>query len=105
MERLRIYYSFRGNGISFVTSVSDYENFKSLFPDAQPARSVFIEYDWRSNFKENHPQLENYVLPALTGFPNLDKLKQIKDIQFILTPEMKITYAIKNESEIQPVYG
>ena len=110
MEKMRIYYSYKGNGIVFGTYEGDYKRLKSDFPNAQPARSITIEYDRQSNFKDYHPQLENYILPALTGFPKLEDLKQIKTVQFILTPEMVVTYTIEqnqiqNEQKVQPICG
>ena len=106
MEKLRIYYRFKGNGIVFISGASDYDNLKSTFPDAQPAKSVFVEYDWRSDFKNYHAQLENYIFPALAGFPKSENLKNIKQVDFILMPDEKIAYSINNyEPEIQFVCG
>ena len=105
MDKMRIYYNYKGNGIVFITNASDYDKLKASFPNAQPARSIFIEYDWRSNFKEYHPQLESLIFPALTGFSKQEDLKQIQMVEFILTPKKIVTYTIQNESKIQPVCG
>ena len=106
MDKLRIYYRFKGNGIIFGSAASDYELLKKTFPNAQPAKSVFVEYDMKSDFRKYHAQLENYIFPALAGFSKSEDLKNIKTIDFILTPEFKVTYTINNhESQIQPVHG
>ncbi len=106
MDKLRIYYRFKGNGIIFGSAASDYELLKKTFPNAQPAKSVFVEYDMKSDFRKYHAQLENYIFPALAGFSKPEDLKNIKTIDFILTPEFKVTYTINNhEPQIQPVHG
>ena len=45
-----------------------------MFPEAQPAKSVFVEYDIRSDFKDYHAQLENYIFPAIAGFSKPEDL-------------------------------
>ena len=106
MEKLRIYYRFKGNGIVFVVAANDYDMLKSFFPKAQPAKSVFVEYDMRSDFRNYHAHLEHYVFPALAGFPISENLKNIKKVDFILMPDEKVTYTINNyEPEIQSVCG
>ena len=111
MEKITIYYGIQGNGIRFGLAVKHYKAIKELFPDAQPAKGVFIEYDMRSNFADYHPQLERYVFPALVGTPNDADLKKIERVEFVLTPDMIVTYTIeqtknqnKNESEKQLVF-
>ena len=96
MDKLRIYYRFKGNGISFVVKPSDYDILKATFQEAQPAMSVFIEYDRSSGFQNYHAQLENYIFPALVGFPKQDDLKKIKTVEFIVTPKFEVTYTINN---------
>jgi hypothetical protein len=112
MEKITIYYGIQGNGISFGLASKHYKAIKELFPDAQPAKGVFVEYDMRSNFAAYHPQLERYVFPALVGIPNEVDSKKIERIEFILTPEMTLTYTIEqtkkqiqNEPEEQLVFG
>ena len=106
MEKLRIYYRYKGNGISFVVKPSDYDILKSTFQDAQPAMSVFIEYDRSSGFQNYHAQLENYIFPALVGFQKSEDLNKIKTVEFILTPQFEVTYTINNyEQEVQLVRG
>ncbi len=106
MEKLRIYYRFKGNGIIFGSAASDYDVLKKAFPDAQPAKSVFVEYDMKSDFRKYHAQLENYIFPALAGFRKAEDLKNIKTIDFILTPDFTVTYTINNyEQQVQSVHG
>lgn len=106
MEKLRIYYSYKGNGISFGLLPSDFEALKMAFPDAQPALSVFVQYDINSNFKNYHAQLENFIFPTMAGFFKQDDLKKIKIVEFIKTPERIVTYEIKNyEQEVQSIHG
>ncbi|MBL7816604.1 MAG: hypothetical protein JNL70_16405 [Saprospiraceae bacterium] len=108
MDKLTIYYSFKGNGILFGPTSYDYESLKKLFPNAQPAKSIFVEYDRQSDFKNYHAQLENYIFPAIAGFPVSEDLKKIKVIEFMMTPGRTVTYTIKNniyEQEIQPICG
>lgn len=106
MEKLRIFYSFKGNGISFGTKAGDYDILKATFPETQPAMSVFVEYDRKSNFKNYHAQLENYIFPALAGFPSPEDLKKIKTVEFILLPGFTVTYTIKNhDKEVQSIRG
>ena len=68
MEKLRIIYNYRGNGIGFEIKWRDQLDLKKNFPSAQPAEGIFIQYDIKSDFVNYHPNLENYVLPALVGF-------------------------------------
>ena len=108
MEKLTIYYRFKGNGILFGPTSYDYETLKTVFSNAQPAKSIFVEYDWRSDFKNYHAQLENYIFPAIAGFPKAEDLKKIKTVEFMITPGRIVTYTINNniyEPEIQPVCG
>ena len=106
MEKLRIYYSYKGNGISFGLLPSDYEALKAAFPEAQPATSVFVQYDISSNFKNYHAHLENYIFPTMVGFFKLEDLKKIKVVEFMKTPERIVTCEINNyEQKIQSVLG
>jgi hypothetical protein len=99
MEKIRIDYAIQGNGINFVLSLDDYNAIKKLYPDAQPSKGVFVQYDMRSNFAEYHPQLEKYVYPALVGFANEEDLKTIKRIEFVHGIKQKVTYIIENNYE------
>lgn len=105
MEKLKIYFGVQGNGMAFGFMPSEYDALKSQFPDAQPAKRIFIEYDLKSNFEKYHAHLENYIFPALVGFSDLKDLKKIKSIDFIKTPEYEVTYTINQnyEQEIQPL--
>ena len=108
MDKLTIHYGIQGNGISFGLTYDDYKAIKKLFPHAQPSKGVFVEYDMRSNFKTYRPQLERYVFPTLVGMFDETDLKQFKRIEFIKTPEMKVTYIIEQntpqyDSQIQSV--
>ena len=106
MEKLTIYYGIQGNGIKFGLPPKHYKIIKALFPEAQPAEGIFVEYDFRTNFAEYHPQLERYVFPALIGTPNDADLKKIERIEFVLTPDMIVTHTIdqtKNQIKNEPV--
>jgi radical SAM superfamily enzyme with C-terminal helix-hairpin-helix motif len=108
MDTLTIHYGIQGNGISFGLTYDDYNMLKKLYPQAQPSKGVFVEYDMKSNFKSYRPQLERYVLPALVGMFDEKDLKQFKRIEFVKTPEMQVTYVIepnasKNDPQIQSV--
>ena len=95
MDKLTIHYGIQGNGITFGLTHDDYIKVKKLLPQAQPAKSVFVEYDFRSNFKDYRPQLERYVFPTLVGTYEETDLKQFKHIEFVKTPEMIVTYTIE----------
>jgi hypothetical protein len=106
MKKLNIYYGVQGNGIRFGLNIDDYSTLKQLFPDAQPAKGLFVEYDMKTNFAEYHPHLERYVFPALLGLNKEGDFKGFEQIQFIKTPEMKLTYTIElnhssNDQKIQ----
>lgn len=108
MKRVRIQYSIQGNGLVFRTQRGDYLALKENFPNAQPARSVFIEYDFRSNFETYRPQLEKYVCPTLLGFLDETDREKIELIEFRKMPENIVTYTIeqnltKNEQTLQLV--
>ena len=112
MKKIKIYYGTQGNGMTFRMALGDYDAIKAQFPDAQPAKRVFVEYDFRTNFADYHPHLERYVFPALVGLANAADLEKIERIEFVETPELKVTYIIEqnkkqhqNESEIQLVLG
>ena len=112
MEKIIIYYGIQGNGIKFNMGPKHYKAVKELFPDAQPAKGVFIEYDFRTNFADYHPQLERYVFPALIGTPNDADLKKIERVEFILMPGAIVTHIIEqtknqiqNEPDEQLVFG
>ena len=112
MEKITIYYGTQGNGMTFRMDLDDYKAIKEQFADAQPAKGVFVEYDFRTNFADYHPHLERYVFPAIVGLANASDLETIKRIEFIKTPELILTYAIEQnkkqyeyEQEIQPVLG
>lgn len=94
MDTLTIHYGIQSNGISFGLTYDGYKMLKKLFPHAQPSKGVFVEYDRQSNFKVLRPQLERYVFPALVGMIDEKDLKQFKRIEFVQTPEMKVTYVI-----------
>ena len=107
MEKLQIYYGVQGDGMTFSLRPNDSLTIKQMFPDAQPPKSIFVIYDWRLDFANYHANLEKYIFPALMGFMNDQDLKKFKKIEFVKTPQMKVTYTIeqneKNEQEIQSV--
>ena len=106
MKKITIYYGIQGNGIKFNLATKDYKTIKVLFPNAQPAEGVFVEYDFRTNFAEYHPQLERYVFPTLIGTPNDTDLKKIERVEFILMPGSIVTHIIeqtKNQIQNEPV--
>ena len=105
MEKIRILYGVQGNGMTFGLDSDDYALIKQYFPNAQPAKRIFIEYDWRSDFKKNHAQLEKYVFPALVGLDNEEDLKRIKRVEFYYSLEGKVTYIIEQnyEPKAEPV--
>ena len=106
MDKLRIYYRFKGNGVIFITSSGDYDKVKQRFPNANPAKSIFVEYDRNTDFSNYHQQLEHYIFPVLMGSLSPANLKEIKKVEFILMPDEKLTYTINNyEPEVQPVCG
>ena len=87
--------------MKFGLTVRNFNTIKALFPDAQPAKGVFVEYDIRSNFAQYHPHLERYIFPALLGLANEADLKKIKRIEFVKTPEMIVTHTIEQNSTSQ----
>jgi hypothetical protein len=112
MEKIIIHYGIQGNGMRFNLSIPSYKGIKDNFPDAQPAKGLFVEYDFRTNFADYHPHLENYVFPALVGLANQADLKKIQQVDFVKTPEKIVTFTIEQnskqkhrEQEIQPVLG
>jgi hypothetical protein len=112
MEKLIIHYGIQGNGMKFGLTVRNFNTIKALFPDAQPAKGVFVEYDMRTNFAQYHPHLERYVFPALLGLANDADLKKIKKVEFVKTPEMIVTHTIEQsqtpeyyEQEVQSILG
>jgi len=98
MDTLTIYYGVQGNGIRFGLPTDEYKMLRKQFPNAQPSKGVFVEYDMRVNFAEYHPHLEQYVFPALVGMPNTSDLKIFKRVNFVQTPEMIVTYTIEQNS-------
>ena len=108
MDKLTIHYGVQGNGINFVLTYSDYKNVKKLFPHLNPSKGVFVRYDFRTDFETNRPQLERYVFPTLVGTYDEAELKKFKRIEFVKTPDMKVTYIIDQntpqyDSQIQSV--
>ncbi len=106
MDLLTIHYGIQGNGISFGLTYSDYKAVKQLLPHAQPSKGVFVGYDFQTDFETNRPQLERYVFPTLVGTYDETELKQFKRIEFVKTPEMKVTYIIdqnapQHDSQVQ----
>ena len=112
MEKITIYYGIQGNGVSFGLALGDYKAIKQAFPDAQPSKGVFVEYDFRTNFADYRPHLERYVFPALVGLADQTDLKKFERIEFVKTPGLTVTYVIeqnkkqhKYEQEEQFVLG
>ena len=110
MEKITIYYGIQGNGMSFGLAEKHYKAIKEHFPNAQPAKGVFISYDIRTNFADYHPHLERYVFPALVGVADDADLKKFGHIEFIKTPEMIVTYTIEqnqnqHDQKVQPILG
>ncbi len=107
MDTLQIQYGVQGNGITFMLGFYEYKEIKAMFPNAQPAKRIFVEYDMKTDFEHNHAHLEKYVFPALLGFPNEAELRQFKTIEFVKTPGFIVTFKIEqnNEQKVQPVLG
>jgi hypothetical protein len=94
MDLLTIHYGIQGNGVCYGLTYSHYNIVKKLLPHAQPAKAVFVEYDFRGDFKTRRPELERIVFPTLVGTYDENELKQFKRIEFVKTPEMVVTYVI-----------
>lgn len=99
MEKITIYYSSQGNGMSFRMDLDNYKAIKAQFSDAQPAKGVFVEYDFRTNFADYHPHLERYVFPALVGLANSADLDAIRRIEFVKMPGQILTYTIEQNKK------
>ena len=99
MEKITIYYGIQGNGVSFGLALDDYNAIKQQFPDAQPAKGVFVEYDFRTNFADYRPHLEGYVFPALVGLADPTDLKKFERIEFVKTPGLTVTYVIEQNKK------
>lgn len=112
MEKLQILYGVQGDGMTFTLGWDDYLSIKKMFPNAQPPKSIFVTYDWRSDFANYHANLEKYIFPALMGFVDETDLQQFKKVEFIKMPEKKVTYTIEqnkrgeqNEQTLQLIPG
>ena len=108
MDKLTIHYGVQGNGINFGLRYDHYKMVKAMFPNAQPSKGVFVQYDFRVDFEHHRPQLERIVFPTLVGTFDDADLKQFKHIEFVKTPEMIVTYVIDQttsqyDSQIQSV--
>ena len=101
MEKLQILYGVQGDGMTFTLGLGDYESLKNRFPDAKPPRSIFVIYDWRSDFANYHANLEKYIFPALMGFVDDKDLQQFKKVEFVKMPEERVTYTIENKKSKQ----
>jgi hypothetical protein len=107
MEKIQIRYGIQGNGMTFRLSLDHYKMIQKMYPKAQPAKGIFVEYDIKSDFVQHHAHLEKYIFPALLGFPQEEELQKIKKIEFVKTPELIVTYTIEQnyEQEKQPLLG
>lgn len=108
MEKLTIQYQYKRDCMVFAIKWRDLLALKTLFPDAQPAENIFVQYDMKSGFEKYHPQLENYIFPVLVGFFNPDDLKKIKTVEFVKEPDGIVTYKIEQTYEQfhkEPVFG
>ena len=108
MDKLTIHYGIQGNGINYVLTYGDYNKIKKLFPHLQPSKGVFVQYDFRTDFQTNRPELERYVFPTLVGTYDENELKEFKHVEFIKMPEMEVTYIIDQnatqyDSQIQSI--
>jgi hypothetical protein len=101
MDKLTIHYGIQGNGISYGLTYGHYKAVKELLPHAQPAKGVFVEYDFRTDFQTHRPELERIVFPTLVGTYDEEELKQFKRIEFVKTPEMVVTYVIDQTIPLQ----
>ena len=99
MEKITIYYGIQGNGVSFGLDIDDYKAIKQTFPDAQPSKGVFVEYDFRTNFADYRPHLERYVFPALVGLADQTDLKKFERIEFVKTLGLTVTYVIEQNKK------
>ncbi len=95
MDKLQIQYGVQGNGMTFTLGYDNYNMIKQMFPNAQPAKRIFVEYDMKTDFEHYHAHLEKYVFPALLGFPNEADLKQFKTIEFVRGAGQKVTHKIE----------
>jgi hypothetical protein len=101
MEKLQILYGVQGDGMTFTLGWDDFHSLKDRFPDAKPPRSIFVTYDWRSDFANYHAHLEKYIFPALMGFMDENDLQQFKKIEFVKMPEKRVTYTIEQNKKIE----
>ncbi len=101
MEKLEIHYGVQGDGMTFILGWDEYHYIQKMFPDAKPPKSIFVTYDWRSDFANYHANLEKYIFPALMGFVDDRDLQQFKKIEFIKMPEKKVTYTIEQNKKYE----
>jgi hypothetical protein len=109
MERFRIYYRYKGDGIVFISSPTDMDKLVEAFPETQPAKSVYIRYGMTKPFKTYKIPYQNLVLTTLIGHAEVENIiKGIKRIEFMLMPDEKVTHTIEqsqHDSEVQLIRG
>jgi hypothetical protein len=107
MERFRIYYRYKGDGIVFISSPNDMDKLVETFPEVQPAKSVYIRYGMTKPFKSYKIPYQNLVLTTLIGHAEVETIiKDIKRIEFMLMPDEKVTHTIEqHDSEVQLIRG
>ena len=65
MDTIKISVNQQMDGYTFSIGPSIREVIKQIFPNAHPAKRIFVGYDIKSDFKMYLNKLENYIYPAL----------------------------------------
>ena len=83
MESIKIGVNRQMNGYNFSISPSVRQLIKQIFPNAFPAKSLFIGYDSTTEFEKNIDLIEPHIFMALLGVSNEDELASIGAVEFV----------------------
>lgn len=83
------------DGLNFSLSPSSLKKLKSIFPDAAPINSIFVNSDNYVDFKEYIGRIEDHLFPILLGISNDKTLKKRAKIRFVNPENSKTLYLVQ----------
>lgn len=82
MDAIKIGVNKNMDGYVFSLAPAIRDSIKKSFPHAQPANTIFVAYDMRSDFQHYIGGLEQHIHYILLGIGDKKDLQKIKEIEY-----------------------
>ncbi|MCB9232548.1 MAG: hypothetical protein H6581_12835 [Bacteroidia bacterium] len=93
-ENVEIRVTRQMDGVNYFILPSVRKFIKELFPESNPANSVFLRYDLQENPENGQGTPEKYIFPLLFGIDDQKLWTKLKEVSFIDSQSDQVIKAI-----------